>query len=213
MKTINLHGNTDLSLIRGGTDSLYWATDDLSGDLYEAEMLFRSGHELRPNHLFLVDYPSGTVHEPIPSKANFYFGTPIFYENTVYILAVDFSSQQIGIYSVSPITKAVTNTQFIPLCEVESCYNLMLHKSPLMLTRQSSDNTFQLVWPEKTVFTIHSHESFLFRENDQLYFSMWHEDPEYREEIIVRSVLDGSIADRLDGTITEMPNGDLWHLK
>ncbi len=213
MKKIDLHGITHIQPLSGEGDSWYWATDYLSGDLYEAEELFRDGHEVKTNHLYMIHYPDGTVYEPIPTENNCYFGTPIFYEDTIYILSVDFSAQQIRIHAFSPNTESVAVAQILPLSEVEDCYNLLLHKSPLMLTRQAADNTFQIIWPEKVVFSIHPRESFMYRENDKLYFSMWHEDPDYREEIVVRSLQDGQIIEKYRGSMKEMPNGEWWHLK
>ena len=41
MKTVDIHGMTNMELVQGGTDEWYWATDYIHGDLYEAEELFR----------------------------------------------------------------------------------------------------------------------------------------------------------------------------
>ena len=62
MKQINLHGITQMKPL-GGTNSWYFATDYTSGDLYEAEELYRNGHEVKSNHLYLIHYPDGTVIE------------------------------------------------------------------------------------------------------------------------------------------------------
>ena len=39
MKNIDIHGMTNMELIRGGIAEWYWATDYIHGDLYEAEEL------------------------------------------------------------------------------------------------------------------------------------------------------------------------------
>ena len=44
MKTVDIHGMTNMELVQGGTDEWYWATDYIHGDLYEAEELFRQRH-------------------------------------------------------------------------------------------------------------------------------------------------------------------------
>ena len=54
MVTIDLHGITNMELVRGGTDEWYWATDYIHGDLYEAEELFRMGHPVQSNRLYLI---------------------------------------------------------------------------------------------------------------------------------------------------------------
>ena len=65
MKAIDIHGMTNMELVRGETDEWYWATDYIHGDLYEAEELFRQGHPVRGNRLHLIHYPDGTVYEPV----------------------------------------------------------------------------------------------------------------------------------------------------
>ena len=53
MKRIITNGITDLEPLAGSSE-WYWGADYASGDLYEAEELFRSGHPIRKNRLVLV---------------------------------------------------------------------------------------------------------------------------------------------------------------
>lgn len=62
----------------------------------------------------------------------------------------------------------------------------LLEASPLMLTRSAHDNKFQILWPEGRDFAIEDHEFFEFLEGNRLYTSVWYEDPDYREEVLVR---------------------------
>lgn len=39
MRIVDIHGATNLEIVRGGTNEWYWATDYIHGDLYEAEEL------------------------------------------------------------------------------------------------------------------------------------------------------------------------------
>ena len=45
---------------------------------------------------------------------------------------------------------------------------------------------------------------------DRLYFSAWFEDPDYREEVVVRSFATGAVAERIPGALMEMPDGQRW---
>ena len=54
MNIIDLHGITNMELVRGGTDEWYWSTDYVHGDLYEAEELFKMGHPVQSNRLYLI---------------------------------------------------------------------------------------------------------------------------------------------------------------
>ena len=56
MKRIVTHGIYFLEALRG-SGSWYWGMDYTSGDLYEAEELFRDGHPVRQNRMVLVRYP------------------------------------------------------------------------------------------------------------------------------------------------------------
>ena len=78
MKNIDIHGMTNMELIRGGIAEWYWATDYIHGDLYEAEELFRQGHLVRSNRLYIIHYPDGRIYEPVHSADGQYLGTPVY---------------------------------------------------------------------------------------------------------------------------------------
>lgn len=208
MKILDLHGVTNMEPVRGGTSEWYWSTDCIHGDLYEAEELFRMGHPVQSNRLYLIHYPDGTVYEPVPAVAGQYLGDPIYDNDSVALLAVNFQEGTIRILRFR--AGETQEVEQLPLSAVKNCYNLMLHTSPLSLTRQPGDNTFELVWPETVRFAIGERETLNFRAADKLYFTVWHEDPDYWEETVVRSVLDGKILDRFPGDIRIMPNGEKW---
>lgn len=211
MKTIDLHGITNMELVRGGTGEWYWATDYIHGDLYEAEELFHMGHPVQSNRLYLIHYPDGTVYEPVPAVTGQYLGCPVYDNGAVALLAVNFPEGVIRILCFRGGETQVVEQ--LPLSVVKNCYNLMLHTSPLSLTRQPGDNTFELVWPEQVRFAIKERETLNFRDGDKLYFTVWHEDPDYREETVVRSAQGGTILDRFPGDIRIMPNGDKWLMR
>lgn len=213
MKEINLHGITNLEPVRGGTDSWYWSTDYIHGDLYEAEVLFCDGHKIECNMLYLLQYPEGKIYEPIPKVTGQYIGYPIYDHGDIMLPVVHFVDEVIRILRFSPQRRKTEEIAQIPLSGVKDCYNLMLHTSPLMLGRQSNDNYFEIIWPERLCFSIEARETFNFRDGDKLYFTVWHEEPNYWDETIVRSLHDGSILDRYPGDIHIMPNGDKWLIR
>ena len=73
MKRIITNGIADLEPLAGSSE-WYWGADYASGDLYEAEELFRSGHPIQKNRLVLVHRPEGTVHEPVRTESGQYLG-------------------------------------------------------------------------------------------------------------------------------------------
>ena len=211
MKTIDLQGITNMEPVRGGTEEWYWSTDYIHGDLYEAEELFHMGHLVRSNRLYLIHYPDGAVYEPVPAVAGQYLGCPIYDNGAVALLAVNFREGMIRILRFR--AGETREVEQLPLSAVRNCYNLMLHTDPLSLTRQPGDSTFELIWPERVRFEIGKKETLNFRDGDKLYFTLWYEDPDYREETVVRSVQDGTILDRFSGDIRIMPNGEKWLMK
>jgi len=211
MKTIDLHGITHMEPVRGGTDEWYWSTDYIHGDLYEAEELFRMGHPVQSNLLYLIHYPDGTVYEPIPAVAGQYLGYPVYDNGAVALLTVNFTEGTICILRFRP--GELSEVAQIPLSAVKDCYNLILHTDPLTLTRSPKDGTFEIVWPEQIRFPIEERETLNFRDGDKIYFTIWYEDPDYREETVVRSLQDGTVLDRYPGDIRIMPNGEKWNIK
>lgn len=211
MKPINTKGITYLEKLEGTTE-WYWGTDYINGDLYEAEELFNDNDKIKSNTLLFVSYPEGKVIEPIKAQDGQYFGRPIYYNNNIIILLVDFNKQLIRLEQYDDISCEIVNIVSIPLSEVKDCYNLMLNTSPLMLTRQGHENKFEIIYPNKMQFQIGNHESFYFRKDDHLYFSVWDEDEEYREEVIIRDINTGDIIEKKAGAITVMPDGQVWLL-
>ena len=195
-----------------GSGGWYWGTDHTAGDLYEAEELYRDGHRIRQNRLIFVHYPEGRAVEPVKAREGQYFGVPAWDGGRLVILLADFPAGEIRLLSWDDASLTLSPILTLPRGEVEDCYNLMPHVSPLMLTRQTGE-CFQILWPEKADFPIHSAESFCCREGDKLWFSRWYEDPDYREEAVVRRMPDGEIIDRFPGSLLELPDGRQWLLE
>lgn len=212
MKRIETQGIAYIEPLDGSRGAWYWGTDYIHGDLYEAQELFQDGHPVTQNKLLFVHYPDGKAVQPVTGKSGQYFGRPIFYEGKIHILMVDFPAGTIQILAFDDELDQIVPVAEIPLSAVEDCYNLMLETSPLMLVRQGMEDSFQLIWPERVSFPIGEREAFLFREGGKLYFSAWEEDPEYREEILVRSMDTGAIVERIPGTLMSMPDGQRWIL-
>ena len=211
MKRIITNGITDLEPLAGSSE-WYWGTDYASGDLYEAEELFRSGRPIDKNRLVLVRCPEGTVYEPVRTKSGQYFGRPVYHDGQVVLLMVDFPQEKIHILIFRETDGTTEPLAVLPLSIVEDCYNLMLEASPLILTRSAHDNKFQILWPERRDFAIEDHEIFEFLEGNRLYTSVWYEDPDYREELLVRDYDTGELLERIPGSFRQMPDGQKWLL-
>lgn len=86
----------------------------------------------------------------------------------------------------------------------------MLRVSPIYLSRDGNEGNYEILWPEKAVFQTEENETVFQREEDVLISSKWYEDPEYREETIIRKYPTGEILDRFAGCMKEMPDKQKW---
>ena len=195
-----------------GAAGWFWGMDYTSGDLYEAEELYREGHAVTKNRLIFLHFPEGKVFEPVQVQAGQYLGKPVFWEERIFFPLVDFGQETITVYSWKA-ANAPEEQVILPLSCVKDCYNLQLTAAPLTLIRQGHENDFQLLWPEQGSFEIAPTESLDSRDGDVLLFSKWFEDPDYREETIIRRIPDGQIIEQLPGSLFTDPDGKRWVLK
>ena len=207
-KRIDTGGITYFAALEGS--DWRWGMDYTDGDLYEAEELFRDGHRISRNRLLFLHFPEGRLAEPVKAEEGQYLGRPAASGGRIYCLTVDFKEKTIVISRCFKEMDGAEEIVRLPLDVVPDCYNLMLHTEPLTLTRQGHENTFQIVWPERGGFEISPRESLDSREGDRLIFSEWFEDPDYREETVIRSVPDGTITERLPGSWLTAPDGTHW---
>lgn len=211
MKTIQTNGIPFLTPLTEQPD-WYWGTDYTYGDLYEAEELFHQGDLIPKNRMIFVHYPDGSLIEPVIAEDGQYFGRPTWDQGQLVLLLVDFPRQTIHIIKHDPSTCKTGLIAALPLSMVEDCYNLHLFSAPLMLTRHSIGDQFQILWPDTTEIQLGPREAFDHREGDELYFCAWQEDPDYREEVIVRDFHSGQLLRRMDGSLVTMPGGLKWLL-
>lgn len=186
-------------------------------DLYEAEEIVNAGNVYEGMTCVLIHYPDGQVYYPFVAKENVYVDSPVFWENTLYFLVVDFTEKILQVVAFNTEDFEQKTVFEISLDEVPNCYNLLLDVAPVMLYRYvDEDNALEVIWPEKKTFKVNNHQVLLFRDEDKVFFSEWFEDPEpdynYHEQVIVRDWETGEEIERFDGQMCRMPNGDIWRL-
>ncbi len=191
-----------------GSD-LYYGIDHCGDDLYEARELYEDGHRFDRNRLLFVSYPEGITCEPLKAERGQYFNDPVFDEGNIFVLKVDFTCGKFIIYRGE---KPEELNEFVELDmkKEEDCYNLRLVTSPVTLIKTSRDHVFHILWPLRSEFEIGIRESFDHRIDEYLIFSEWFEDPDYREEAVIRKYPDGERLWNHKGTIVRMENGQEW---
>lgn len=184
-------------------------------DLYEAAEIINMGLAYSGMTYHLIHYPDGKVYTPFPARENVYIERPVWNNGGFAYLAVDFDSEQVQIFHYIPEKDSLETLVEIPLQEIQSCYNLKLNTAPLMLTRDTNEGCFEILWPIQKEIPIEDTEGFLFRDDNELYFSRWHEEGEdetyaYSEEVIVRDLDTGEISTSFEGYLTRLPGGIYW---
>ena len=134
MKTIKPDGIGFLEPLEG-SGGWYFGTDYTSGDLYEAEELYRDGHRISKNRLIFVHKKQGRVREPVMAREGQYFGRPVYDSWRIVILLADFPAGEVRLLAFAPGSRTQLQTlAALPLAEIPDCYNLMPHTAPLTLT-------------------------------------------------------------------------------
>ena len=135
IKKIDTGGISYVGPLTGSRD-WYWGTDYTSGDLYEAEEIFRRGGDVRGTTLYLIRYPSGERFQPLPRKEGVCIGKPVMEDGLIYILSVDFPKGLIKVQTFGCDDHELKEAVSMELSEVDDCYNLMLHERTVLLSRQ-----------------------------------------------------------------------------
>ena len=102
------------------------------------------------------------VYEPVQPVDGQYLGYPVFDGGSVVLLVVNFTESAIHILRFLHQQEKTQEVVRLPLSAVKDCYDLILHTSPLSLTRQPNDGTFEIIWPEQIRFAISSRETLNF---------------------------------------------------
>ncbi|WP_300282938.1 hypothetical protein [Peptacetobacter sp.] len=221
-KTINIKNGGYLESIEGNPDWYFCKKyNDNFLDLFEAEEIIKSGNKFDGNNVYLVHYPDGKVFNLFERRENIYIERPVYSKGKIYFLEVDFNKNTmilnsfkcddiLSSYDLNSIKKIETE---ISLSEIEDCYNLLLEIEPIMIVRCPNNGTFEIIYPERKTYKIENEESFVFRDYDDMYFSKWVEEPEYKEFIILRDFHTGEKREVYCGDIFRMPNGEIWKIK
>lgn len=208
IRKIHTDGISYLKKLEGS--ELFYGIDHCGDDLYEAKELYDMGHHLDRNRLVFVTYPEGEVNEPLLCQHGQYFGDPVCDDGRIYILKADFADRKLIIYHSDLRFKEISEFIILDMEEDEDCYNMRLTGSPVSLIKTSKDHIFRIYWPLRSEFSIDPRESFDHRIDEYLIFSMWFEDPDYREEAVIRSYPDGEKLGSHKGSIMKTEDGQEW---
>lgn len=162
--------------------------------------------------LFLF-HIGGEVHEPIPQEKNVFLERPVYscIQKRFGILRYDFNTGLIQAISYQPVTRETDILAELAMSDAGDLVNVRIAKEPFMLVKHDMVNyAVDFLWPLKRHFLLEENEALDYVEKDTFITSKWAEDPDYREEVIVRDLADGSVRERRNGFLAEMPDGRFW---
>lgn len=104
----------------------------------------------------------------------------------------DFNKEVIQVLIFKPECSSVKTITEIPFSKVGDMINLRLINSPFALVKHDVHNdAVEFLWPKESNYKFEKNESLYFQDDGKLYLTKWIEDPDYREEIIVRDAITG----------------------
>ena len=195
-----------------GTDSWYFGQWTPCSEAYEVP---KFKNKYPGTRLYFIEYPSGKVFEPIKQETNVFLERPVYEykDNSFGIIRYDFNKEVIQIIIFKPECSSVKTIKEIPFSKAGDMINLRLIISPFALVKHDVHNdSVEFLWPKEINYEFEKNESLDFQDDGKLYLTKWIEDPEYREEIIVRDAITGQILERSPGYLRRMPDGSIWKM-
>lgn len=195
-----------------GTDSWYYAQWTPCSEAYEVPD-FKNKYP--GTKLYIFEYPSGKVFEPIEQEKNVFLESPVYEHSdcSFGIIRYDFNKKVIQVLIFKPECFSVKVITEIPFSQDEDMVNIRLVTSPFALVKHDvQSDTIDFIWPKEMHIQFEKNEALQFQDEGKLYTSKWIEDPDYREEIIIRCSSSGEILERSPGFLRRMPDGVIWKM-
>ena len=194
------------------TDLWYYAQWSPCSEAYEA---LDYKKEYPGTRLYLIKYPSGEIYEPMGQEKNVFIERPVYEhkDNSFGIIRYDFSKEVIQLLIFKPGRSGVEVLAETDFSKVGDMINVRLITSPFALVRHDVQNdAVHFLWPREMHIQFEENEGLYFQDDGKLYTSKWIEDPDYREESIVRDAETGQILERSPGYLRRMPDGSVWKM-
>lgn len=195
-----------------GTASWYYAQWSPCLEAYEVPD-FKNNYP--GTRLCFIEYPSGKVFEPLKPQKNVFLERPVYdtQDHSLGIIRYDFNTETLQLISFKPEHSSMQVLVEMPFSKVGDMVNVRLETSPFVLTKHDvHNNIVDFLWPLEMHLQLEENESLSFQDNGKLYTSKWIEDPDYREEILIRDAKTGEILERSPGYFKRMPDGSIWQM-
>ena len=186
-----------------------WFYCQIPNSVYPDDLL-DTDYEFEGTQLIMLNI-KGEMFEPIKREKNVCLSQPFYNvdENKFIVIRSDFNNQIIQLIKFSTIINDAAVIFEMPLQNGEDMRNLLVVRNSDIFAKYE-DKNFKMFYPYETSFHLEEHESVFAVNNGKFICTKWFENPDYKEEIIIRSIPDGKIIDRKPGYSEILPNGELW---
>lgn len=208
-------------LIKGLTPSLLNGTDRYAyalSDFIDAWDLkhWQENGGYQGSILYLYDLYENKVYIPFEKKFNTIYEMPLFYDNMIYFLQIDYDDQKINLYKMLPgeILEKVTE---LYIGEVD-LYNIRLISKSVHIV--SINEKFICYYPEVFEIKLESNESVACIDGDRIYINAWFEygvengeitnNYSYHEKILIKDKKGNLISEEV-GSLTQFSDGK-WRI-
>lgn len=164
--------------------------------------------------LYLYDLYENKIYIPFEKRKNVLYQEPLFYNDMIYFLQIDYDNQKINLYHLSS-SKPLEKVTDFSIGEV-NLYNLGLTGEKVHITSQ--DDSFISYYPERFEIKLEPNESVICIADGKIYINAWIEEGvendeitnnySYYEKILIKDK-EGKLLSEEVGSLTQFPDGKL----
>ena len=210
-----------MPIINGITPTLLKGTDRYAYGLSDFENAWdledwQENGGYQGSVLYLYDLYENKIYIPFEKRKNVLYQEPLFYNDMIYFLQIDYDNQKINLYHLSsskPLEKVID----FSISEV-NLYNLGLTGEKVHITSQ--DDSFISYYPERFEIKLEPNESVICIADGKIYINAWIEEGvendeitnnySYYEKILIKDK-EGKLLSEEVGSLTQFPDGK-WRI-
>ena len=197
-----------------GTERYAYGLSDFTDSLELEDWQEHGGYQ--GSVLYLYDLHENQVYVPFQKKKNVIYQMPLYCDDMIYFLQVDYDDKKVNLYRVSSSLELEKITD-LSIDEVD-LYNIRLIGEGVYITSQ--DESFVCYYPEAFEIKLEVNESVICIYDEKIYISAWIEegvendeitkDYSYYEKIRVKDKSGNLISEEI-GSLTQFPDGK-WRI-
>ncbi len=210
-----------MPIINGITPTLLKGTDRYAYGLSDFENAWdledwQENGGYQGSVLYLYDLYENKIYIPFEKRKNVLYQEPLFYNDMIYFLQIDYDNQKINLYHLSS-SKPLEKVTDFSIGEV-NLYNLGLTGEKVHITSQ--DDSFISYYPERFEIKLEPNESVICIADGKIYINAWIEEGvendeitnnySYYEKILIKDK-EGKLLSEEVGSLTQFPDGK-WRI-